>query len=190
MRSLAAPVLSALQSGAVAIAQLVELSFATPIRLNSSTWTLNWGGVDYVGAYGLGTVSVIEDSPGEIKGLQLELAAADSARIALALDDADLVQGTACTIRTAIIETTNYTVLDAPIEWTGYLDTMSIAEDGQTAVVRVTAESRAVDFLRGNAWMYTDADQTAIAPADRSFRYVVDQIDKPVIWPAKSFFYK
>ena len=189
MRSLSGAATAAL-SGPVAIVQLVHLGFATPIALNLSTWDLTWDGVIYKGAYGLGTISSITDKPGEVQGIVLELAGGDSARISLALDDADIVQGTPCTIRTAIIETTNYTIVDAPIEWVGTLDTMSIGEDGTTANIRVTAESRAVDLLRGNVSFYSDADQTKINPTDRSFKFVVDQIDKPITWPAKTFFYR
>lgn len=190
MKTLAAPVLSALASGSVAVVQLVYLGFSTPVVLNTSTWDLVWSGVTYKGAYGLGQVSAVNDKPGEVQGITLELAGGSASVIALALDDADVVQGTPCVIRTAILETSNYTILDAPIEWTGYLDTMSIAEDGTQATIRVSAESRAVDLLRGTPWFYNDADQTAVLATDRAFKYVVDQIDKPVVWPDKAFFYK
>ena len=189
MKTFSAPVQAALASGSLAIVQLVHLAFSSPICLNTSTWDLVWSGDTYKGAYGLGTVSAITDKPGEVQGLSLELFG-DGAAVALALDASDLVQGTACTIRTAIIETTTYTVLDAPVEWAGTLDTMSIGEDGASASIRVSAESRAVDLLRGTPWQYTDADQILINPTDRSMRYIVDQIDKPLVWPAKSFYYQ
>lgn len=191
MRTLSAPTLAALASGQVVIVQLLHLDFAiTPVALNLSTWDLIFGGVVYKGAYGMGTISPIIDKPGEVQGLVLELAGGSADRISLALDESDMVQGTTCTIRTAIIEATNYTVLDAPVTWTGRLDTMSIGEDGATANIRVTAESRAVDLLRGNVSFYSDADQLLINSSDRSFKYVMDQIDKPIIWPAKAFFYR
>ena len=174
----------------VVLVQLVYLGFSTPVALNTSTWDITFGGVVYKGAYGLGQISPITDKPGEAQGLTLELAGGDTASIALALDDADQVQGVPCIIRSAVLDGSNYQILDAPIEWTGTLDTMSIAEDGTSASIRVTAESRAVDLLRGTPFMYTDADQVALSPNDRSFEYVVDQIDKPVVWPAKSWFYK
>jgi len=177
-------------AASVAIVQLVYLGFSSPLAYNSSTWDLSYGGVIYKGAYGLGQISPITDKPGEVQGITLELAGGDSATITLALDDADLVQGTACEIRTAIIDTSSYTILDAPLEWTGTLDTMSIAEDGTSASIRVSAESRAVDLLRGTPFMYTDADQITVSSTDRSFKFVVDQIDKPVVWPARTWFYK
>ncbi|MDO8778107.1 MAG: hypothetical protein Q7K57_57195 [Burkholderiaceae bacterium] len=189
MKTHSAPVLAALAAGSVAIVQLVHLAFATPIALNLSTWDLAWGGVTYKGAYGLGAISGVTDKPGEVQGITLELFG-EAAMIALALDDADLVQGVTCTIRTAIIETATYTILDAPVEWVGTLDTMSIAEDGQQASIRVSAESKAVDILRGTPQFYNDTDQRAINAADGSFAYVVDQLDKPIVWPAKAYFYQ
>lgn len=189
MKTFSAPVQAALASGSIAIVQLVYLGFSTPIALNMSTWDLVWSGVTYKGAYGLGQISAVTDKPGEVQGITLEMFG-DAAAVALALDDSDVVQGTVCTIRTAIIETDTYTVLDAPVEWVGTLDTMAIGEDGTSASIRVTAESRAVDLLRGTPWMYTDADQHLVNAADKSFDYVTDQIDKPVVWPARAFFFQ
>lgn len=156
----------------------------------TTTAALTDTGVVYKGAYGLGQISAIADKPGEAAGITLELHGADAARISLALDDADIVQGTPCTIRTAIIDTATYTILDAPVEWVGKLDTMAIGEDGASATIAVTAESGAVDLLRGNVWTFTDADQRIVNASDASFSYVLDQIDKPIIWPTKAFFYK
>ena len=190
MKSYSSPVSIALASASLAIVQLVHLNFSTGvIALNLSTWDLVFGGVTYKGAYGLGTISAVTDKPGEIQGLTLELFG-DAAHVALALDESDVVQGAVCTIRTAIVETATYTVLDAPVEWLGSLDTMAIGEDGNQATIRVTAESRAVDLLRGNPWTYSDADQRVVSSTDGAFKYVVDQVDKPVIWPAKAFYYQ
>jgi hypothetical protein len=191
MRTLASPAVTVLAGASVGLVQLVALEFTgTPIYLNTSNWDLTWGGHVYKGAYGLGTVSAVTDKPGEITGLTLELISGDSASIALALDDADVVQGTPASIRTAIIDLSNYTILDAPIEWLGTLDTMSIVEDGQQCSIKVSAESKAVDLLRGNAMMYSDADQVAVASADHFFKYAVDQTDKPITWPQKAYFYQ
>lgn len=191
MKTLSATALAAIASGAVVVVQLLELEFASgTIRLNSSNWHLSYGGNTYTGAYGLGSVSPITDQPGEVQGISLNLSGGDSLRIALALDGDDEVQGAVCRLRTAIISTTDYTVLDAPIDWVGTCDTMSIGEDGQQAEIRVTAESNAVDLLRGTPSTYSDADQQALYPGDLAFSYVVSQIDQPVIWPSREFFYK
>lgn len=190
MRTLSAPAIAALAAPEVPLVQLLLLDFPSgQIALNSSTWDLTWLGVVYKGAYGLGTISAITDAPGEIKGLQFDIAGVNSAAVSLALDDADQVQGTPVTIRTAILDS-SYQVVDAPIEWTGLLDTMSMQEDGDNASISCTAESTAVDLLRGAALTYSDADQQTLYPGDRAFEYIVSQSDTPVVWPARSWFLK
>lgn len=191
MKTFSAPVLAALASGSVALVQFVHLAFpGGVVSLNTSTWDLVWDGVTYKGAYGLGAVSAVIDRPGEVQGITLQLAAGDPASIALALDSADQVQGTALTLRTAIVDTTTYTVLDAPVDWVGKCDTMAISEDGSQAVISVSAESGAVDLLRGNPSTYSDADQQVTYAGDRAFEYVVSQVDKPIVWPSREYFLK
>jgi len=190
MKNLSAPTLAALSSGQLAIVQLIYFAFSTtPVALNTSTWDLDFGGVTYKGARGLGTVSPVNDKPGEVEGLTFELFG-DAASVALALDEANLVQGTVCTIRTAILNSETYQILDAPLEWVGRLDIMSISEDGETCAISVTAESKAADLISGNSWLYTVEDQARVNPYDGAFKYVVDQVDKPIIWPAKAFYYQ
>lgn len=191
MKSLSPAVTAAISSGDMAIAQLVHLAFPSGVvALNTSNWNLVWSGVTYIGASGLGSISAIVDKPGEVQGLTFDISGGDPARISLALDSADEVQGSVVTIRTALIETTNYTILDAPIEWLGKCDTMSIGEDGVTASVSVTAESKAVDILRGNPSTYSDPDLQVRFPGDLAFNLIVSQVDKPIVWPAREYFFK
>lgn len=184
MRALDAPTLAALASGQLAIVQLVLMDFAAPIALNTSNLTLDWDGVTYIGAGALGAIGQIDDSPGEIKGLNFQLIGVDSAYIALALDDAAVVQGTDVTIRTAILNS-SYEIVDAPIEWTGKLDSMNIEEDGETCTISVSAESSAVDILRGGPLTYSDADQKSLYAGDRAFEFIILQANTPIIWPSK-----
>ncbi|MDN8617878.1 hypothetical protein [Variovorax ginsengisoli] len=186
MRSLSGPTIAALGASTVPLVQLILLGFGTPIALNTSNWDFVWSGTTYKGAGGLGSVTTIEDSPGEIKGLNFTLSGLDSSYIALALDSVDVVQGTPITVRTAILDST-YAIVDAPVEWSGKLDTMSIIEDGETCSISVTAESSAVDLLRGSPLTYSDADQQALHAGDLAFQYVISQATTPVIWPSKEW---
>jgi hypothetical protein len=191
MKTYSAPVLAALAAGDVVVVQLVELQFPSgTVALNTSNWHLVWGGVTYLGAYGLGSVSPVKDSPGEIQGISFTLSGGDSSSIALALDAATEVQGTPAIIRPAILDTTTFQILDAPIDWAGTLDTMSIEEDNNQATISATAESAAVDLLRGNLSTYSDADQQAMFPGDLAFQFVVSQVDQPVVWPAREYFFQ
>jgi hypothetical protein len=191
VKTLSGGVLSVLAGSSVPVVQLVRLDFTSgTIALNSSNYTLTWAGVTYVGASGLGKVNQILDAPGEIKGLQFEFSGVSANAVSLALDGADEWQGCPVTILTAILDPTTYAVLDAEIEWSGLGDTMSLKEDGENSVIQATAESSAVDLLRGIPLTYTDADQQALHPGDSAFQYVNQQADQPVVWPDKQFFQK
>lgn len=184
MKNLTAAAAAALNSSPLTIEQLVYMAFpGFPVALTSANLDLVYGGVTYSGAAGLGSINEIEDSPGEIKGLQFGLSGVPLEYLALALDDAAIVQGTLVTIRLAIIG--GGAVLDAPIDWVGRLDTMSIKLDGDTCSITVTAESTAVDLLRGTPLTYSNADQQALYPGDRAFEYVLSQYDQRIVWPAK-----
>ena len=187
MRSLSAPTLAALASGQVGLVQLVHLAFASPIALNTSNLHLVWDGVTYTGAGALGAIGQVDDSPGEIKGLNLQLIGVDSSYISLALDDAGVVQGTPVTIRTAILNS-SYAIVDAPIEWTGKLDSMIIEEDGETCTISASAESSAVDILRGGPLTYSDADQRSLYGNDPTFEFILPQANTPIVWPSKLWF--
>ena len=187
MRSLGDPAIAVLNGQTVLMVQLVYLGFSPPIGLNLSNFDIVYSGTTYKGAGSIGAVSEIDDSPGEIKGLTFSLSGVDPAYIALALDDAAVVQGTPCYIRTALLDS-SYQVVDAPLDWSGRLDTMSITEDGETCTISVTAESTAVDLLKGYASTFSDPDQRAIDPTDRAFEYLNSQVGQPVVWPHRQWF--
>ena len=191
VKSLSAPVLAALSASNVVLVTLVKMEFpGGTIALNTSSWNISHGGTDYLGAAGLGAQTAITDKPGEIAGIQLELNRVDTTYITLALDDADQVQGSPITISTAILDASSYQVLHVETDWTGYADTMTISEDGETCSIGLTAESKAVDLLRGNPLVYNDADQQSLVPGDRIFEYVASQTDQPVVWPTRDYYYK
>ena len=124
-------VVTALSSNFLGVAQLVYMQFpGFPVALCSANRDLDFGGVTYKGAAGLGSISPIDDSPGEIKGLQFAISGVPIEYLSLALDDAGIVQGTPTTIRLAIVSDAGV-VLDAPIDWQGSLDTMPIEENGE-----------------------------------------------------------
>ena len=79
-------------------------------------------------------------------------------------------------------------IIDAPVDWIGYLDTMPIEANGETCTITVTAESSAVDLLRGNAMTTSNADQQALYPGDRALEYIVSQSGVPVVWPTKQYY--
>lgn len=194
MKSYSAAILAALAGGHAAIVQLVLFEFPSgDIALNTSNYNLTWDGRTYMAAYGLGSVSPIKDSPGEIQGVTFEMDAGSSDMVSLAFDGTDQVQDTPATIMTAIVDTADLTqlsVLTAAVDWTGLCDVMRYEEDGQAATISMTAESKAVDLLRGNPSYYSDGDQQAAFPGDRAFEYTVSQAGQRIVWPSREYFFQ
>lgn len=191
MKAYSAAVISALENGELPLVAFVRIAFPSGVvALNDSNWHFQWGGDLYKGAAALAGVSPITDGGGEPGGLVFELLEFSSAYIALALDDADEVQGSPIDIRCAILDKATYQIIDAPIVWRGYADTMQIGEDAKSGSIALTAENKGVDLLRGNPRVYSDGDQQAVWPGDRYYEYVNDQSDKPVIWPSREWFFK
>lgn len=180
----------ALSGSTVNVVQLLLLQFPSEnVALNSSNYDFDYQGITYKGAYGMGGISEIQDSPGEIKGIQFTLNGGSADLISLALDEAKQWQGTPVTIRTAILND-NYEVVDAPTVWVGKGDVMSISEEDGATTINATAESSAVDFMRGDPLVYNHADQQVLYPGDLGFNLILSQVEKQVVWPAKSWFYK
>lgn len=187
MRVLSAATLAALGQETVHLAQLVYMQFpGGGLALNTSNADLEWDGITYIGAGALGDVDNIVDAAGEIKGLRFTIAGVSTEYLAMALDASNTVPGTPVSIRTAILDA-SIQIVDAPLDWQGRLDTMSIEENGETCTIQVTAESTAVDLLRGAALTYSDADQKSLYPGDRAFELTASQIDTPVVWPSAAW---
>lgn len=191
MRAYSAPVLSALANGELPLVTFVRIAFPSGVvALNDSNFHFQFGGDLYRGAGALATVSPITDGGGEPGGLVFELLEFNSTFISLALDEADEVQGSAIDIRCAILDKDTYQIIEAPIVWRGYADTMLLGEDGKSGSIALTAENKGVDLLRGNPKVYSDGDQQAVWPGDKYYEYVVSQSDKSVVWPSRAWFFK
>ena len=190
MIPLSTAAVQALTSATVNVVQLLLLEFpGQTVALNSSNYDFEWGDVTYKGAFGMGGISEIQDSPGEIKGIQFTLNGGSADLISLALDESKTWQGTPVTIRTAILND-DYAIVDAPVVWIGKGDVMSISEEDNATTIQATAESSAVDFMRGDPLVYNDPDQQTLYPGDLGFNLILSQVEKQVVWPSKSWFYK
>jgi hypothetical protein len=75
-------------------------------------------------------------------------------------------------------------------QWVGKGDVMSISGGGVNSIITANAESSMTDLVRGNTFSYTQADQDIVNPGDKFFSHVLEQIERPVVWPTKEFFRK
>lgn len=186
MRSLAPGAVSALMGQHVCMACLVEMDLTEPLFLNTSSLDLVIDGSTYFGTGALGQIDAIQETSAEIPQVGFTLAAADPTMIALAL--AEPVQGKAVRIKLAIFDSSSGALLDVQTRYSGILDTMSISDGRDQAVIRVSSESVLLDLLRPKGIFYNDLDQQALVPGDLAFQYVNDQVDQVIVWPSAAFF--
>jgi hypothetical protein len=177
---------AALSQERVAMAVLVDFFFTLPVRLTTAGVDITYAGNNYVGVGGLGTISEIEDSPGEHKNISLQLSGVPLEVMAIALNED--VRNKPITLRLATMDPDSLAVLDAPLIWAGTVENMPLQISNETVTVTVVAEHRAVTFGRPKSSLYTDADQRKLFPGDTSLRFIQSQSTHNDVWPAAAYF--
>lgn len=187
MRTLSVAASAALSQPMVPMALLIDMALTSPLRLCTGGWALTWGGNTYLPSHGVGTVETVRESASGVpEALRFTLNGVPSSLVSLALTEP--VQGKSVSVYVAIFDPETYAILDAALEWSGTLDTMSLSDAPGGGLISVTAEHAGLDLLRAVPVRYTDADQQRLYSGDLGFEYVTDQADQTIVWPAASFF--
>jgi len=176
----------ALASGNVREAALVEMNLTQTVRFCSAPFALTFEGNEYTGLGNLGAVGEVDDSPGEYKNLQFTLSGVSVDLVSIAMQEP--IRGKRVVLRNAIVSSTDFTVLEAPIVWTGTLDQMPLLFGDTTGEINVTAEHRGLTFGRPKQLQYTDNDQRRLYPGDTFLRFIQYQSAHEDVWPAASYF--
>jgi hypothetical protein len=161
---------------------LIEALFDSgTLRLWSGLGDLAWNGEVWTGS---GSLLRIEPG-GETQvvaapGANFVLSGIDSALVALALDED--YQGRPVTMWLGLFDAADAVIADPIPVFSGRLDVMEIDEGGETATIRVSAESRLADLERPPGGVWTDADQKSRYPTDRGLEFVAGLQDREVIW--------
>jgi len=151
-------------------------------RAWSGVGQLEWDGHIWYGAGSLGKVSTVEETT-ELR--------ATGASFQLSGIPADLItkvstspiQGRKARLYLAFMEDDFKTlIMDPVLIFDGRMDTVDIADSGDTATVTLTAESRLRDLERTRTRRYTDADQQGRFPGDKGLEYVPSLQDKQIVW--------
>lgn len=146
------------------------------LRLWTGRGNRTIGGNIYTGAgalIGVGEMSEAIDLTAQ--SLTVTLSGLASGILATAL--AEPYQG-----RVANIYVGERSTTDVMLAFSGYLDTMSPADDGTTSSLTVTIESKLVDLQRPRTRRYTKESQKALFPGDTFFDWTADLADKQVPW--------
>ena len=203
-RSVSSGFSDAIQRDVVQPFLAVDLAFDSGnVRAWTGLGTLSVGGVDYVGTATIMSISPIEETI-EIaaRGAQFVLTGIPSDLLSLALSEP--YQGRIAKIyfgmmsvperllteAGAIITTENLLPLDISsgnqselVEiFSGFMDTMQIADEVETSTITLTAENRLISLERPKNRRYTSEDQKREFSADLGLDFVNDLQDKEIKW--------
>lgn len=181
MRTTTGAIDTALAGGNVPLILFVEMDFPSGfLRVNNSGQNFDWGGYTWIGVGALGSIDQItEASDLSAQGLGFSISGVPTEYISTALGQK--YQGRSCKVWFAPLDS-NHQVIADPIGSFNYrMDTMDI-ELGQTATIRVSAESRLVDWERNNVSRYTDEEQQRLYPGDLGLQFVPQMAEKEIRW--------
>jgi len=180
--SLSASMVTEVTTAQLAPVLLASLSFSTPVYLWSGYGNLVYNSTTYLGLGTLGTISPLEETTDlAARGLTLRLSGVPTANVSLALTEN--YQGRECSIMFGALSPTAGTLIASPVTvFAGRMDVMQITDDGNTAEITMTAESKLMDFKRPREIRYTDEEQQQLFPGDVGLEFVNDIQEKAIYW--------
>lgn len=151
------------------------------VRVWTGYGNLVYGGNTFTGLGDLGTVSPVEETT-ELRanGLAFTLNGIPSSMLSSVLNET--YRGRAVTLWLATLTSAGaITGTPYPV-FQGKTDMFAVAPGAETCSITITAENRAIDFLRNLDRRYTHDDQQINFPGDDGFIYVADSMQKNFQW--------
>ena len=176
-RTIDSGLLTALTGNLVNPYYAVELFFdSAPLRFWTGLGDRTIGGETYIGTGSLLSIAAAEEV-GDLsaKGMVLTLTGLESSIISLALQEP-------YQRRKAKVYLGEQSVTPAVEIFSGFMDTMQISDEPETATVVLTIESKLVELERSRNWRYTDESHKARYSGDSFFSFVQDIQDQQVAW--------
>lgn len=181
---------AAIQQPGAVIVTLIHLALSTDVYLTTAGWDIRWSSQVWQRSLGVLDVAPVEDTLEEAPSYTFALSGVVTETISLALNSAEW-KSKPVTLSTGIATCDGELVfVDSSTMFTGRLSALNIEDSDDEARVTAIAEPLYVDLYRPRNLRYTNADQQRLHPGDRGCEYVVDQADRPIVWPARSFWEK
>lgn len=194
-------------NNALALQHLEEILFVELQFKSGSSYVCTrehdvvWNGQTWLGKGRVGSVEMIQEG-GELEphGIAMTLSALPAGLLATALDPAEY-KNRSCKLWYGLRDWSGY--VEPGYVNAGYLrqrGTLALIADpvgpflfrmdslefelGETASLRLTAESRLADWQRPRVRRYNNADQQAEYSGDEFFEFAEEMVDKVLIWSA------
>jgi hypothetical protein len=180
-RSITPGFAAGLERGFVPWFPLVHMALSSgPVYACGAPFPVDYGGHTYLPLYGMGSIDAIEETDDTQTGITFSLSGVPEGMIALVL--AEPMQGRAVTVRLAQVVDGTLHVDDNV--WQGLLDVPTL-EDGESPVVRVTAEHQLIAWDEPAGLMFSHADQQDLHPGDMFFEHTAALVEATILWPTK-----
>lgn len=124
--------------------------------------------------------SVRESTDLNANGTTITLTGVKTSLVAIARDED--YQGEKATIKLGAMDETANVVTSPVTLFTGFMDTMTISDNGEKSTIQVTVENKLIAFARKYVRRYTDNDQRIDHPTDKGFEYVTSIQDTEIVW--------
>ena len=161
---------------------LVHMVFdSSELNIWSGVGDLSFDSVTYTGLGDLLSISEIkETSDISATGINVSLSGVKTSLIAVAKDQD--YQGRELTVRLGAFNESGSLIADPVIIFSGFMDTMTIAEAGAYSSITIAVENKLVAFERAKVRRYTAEDQKIEYPADKGFEFVTSIVQKEIFW--------
>ena len=151
------------------------------LNLWSGVGDLAYGGNTYTGVGDLLSISAVaESSDMSATGINVSITGIKSSFIVIAKDHE--YQGRPLSVSLGAFDANGALIADPLIVFSGFMDTMKIAESGSTSTISISVENKLIAFERSRVRRYTAEDQKIDHPTDKGFEFVTAIVEKEIIW--------
>ena len=181
-RSLTSGMESAVTADLVRPILLVQCAFDSGnLNLWNGIGDLTVNSVDYVGTGTLLQIGDIQETTQlSANGITVSLSGILPSLVQKARDEN--YQGRELKVLLGAMDATNSVISNPTVIFSGFMDTMTINEGGETSSIQVTVENRLIEFERSRARRYTAEDQKIDYPNDKGLEFVAEMAEKEIVW--------
>lgn len=176
-----------------AMSNAVGADYVRPILLvhcdfdsgDLNMWTgigsLVYDGKTYVGTGNLLNISGLQETTQlTAQGITVTLSGVLSSLVEKARDED--YQGRTLEVLFGAIDDNGDIIADPAVMFSGFMDTMTILDGGETATIAISVENRLIEFERTRIRRYTAEDQKIDYPDDQGLEFVADLEEKEIVW--------
>jgi hypothetical protein len=154
---------------------------AGSVRYWTGYGTITINSQTYAGIGALSSISTIDETEDlSARGITIDLTGVPNDLVAAALTEP--YQGRTASIRFGTLNTDTGAVIESITIFSGRMDTMVISNDGATAAIGISVESKLVDFHRTRESRYTHEEQLRRFSEDTGLEYVAGLQNKVIYW--------